>query len=62
MADRKKPLNSYGEVIAQTIRLGQLQAQASTTETRIFYGMDELTGFRGNLRKARILIQTRWQR
>lgn len=59
MADGKRSLNRYGEIIPATIKLGLELRDASSTEGLQFYGMHELTGLRGNMRKLKILL---WQR
>jgi hypothetical protein len=56
MADRAKCLNRYGDVIPATIKLGAQLRDASTTEGLHFYGMNELTGLRGNMRKLKLLL------
>lgn len=49
-------MNRYGDVIPATIKLGAQLRDASTTEGLQFYGMNELTGLRGNMRKLKLLL------
>ncbi len=56
MANRAGYLNRFGDVIPATIKLGGQLRDASSTEGLQFYGMHELTGLRGNMRKLKILL------